>query len=394
MINIDEIKKQIQQTVVNTVETELENYDLRSLLEQNIVATVDEKVNATVTELLNRLINSETINQTVQSLISDDIQQKLNTAIASHIAGTVAQIDLGTEVSNRIVDFVEKRMKKSALPDNFIPAAAINFENFQLPASKIGAGSIIDFSSTGIQDHASETNLTVMDGQVVVERELTTQNLTVVGKGSVKNLTVDSIIVNHDIQIHGGKFAQDICNLIDNRIQRYHDKPIDLNGTALSSNQVMLLDNKSLGNTIVESNLRKLGRLVDLSVSGAADIAETVYIANGRIGVNTDEPAGAFTVWDEETEFTIRKYRNRNMYIGSTRDSDITLGVAGNGILEINRKGIATTAVQIGSVTISTAQTEPTHRGIPGDLVINSKPTANQPWAWRCMGGQVWNGLT
>ncbi len=394
MIDIDEIKKQIQQTVVKTVEAELGGYDLHNLLEQHIVATVDEKVNATVTELLNRLITSETINQTVNAMMSADIQQKLDTAIRSHIAGTVAQVDVGTEVSNRIVDFVERRMKKSALPENFIPAEAINFENFELPAGKIGTGIIKDFSSMGIQDHATETNLTVMDGQVVIESELTTQNLTVIGTGSIKNLIVDSITVNHDIEIHGGKFAQDICNLIDNRIQRHHDKPIDLNGAALSSNQVMLIDNKSLGNTIVESNLRKLGRLIDLSVTGEADIAETLYITNGKIGVNTDEPAGALTIWDEEAEFTVRKYKNRNMYIGSTRDSELTLGIGGNGILEINRKGIATSTVQIGSITISTAQSEPSHRGSPGDIVINSKPVATQPWAWRCMGGQSWAGLS
>jgi hypothetical protein len=194
--------------------------------------------------------------------------------------------------------------------------------------------------------------------------------------------------------IQSGKFVEDIRNLIDNRIEHHKNQQIDLQGRELTSNQVKLIDTKSLGPTVVESNLRKLGRLADLSVIGETNLAETVYVNNGRLGINTDEPAGVFTAWDEEAEITVRKYRNRNMYIGSTRDSDLTLGVAGNGVLEINRLGIATTTVKIGNVTISTASAEPVHRGAPGDLVINDRPTANQPWAWRCTGGENWVGLT
>ena len=81
------------------------------------------------------------------------------------------------------------------------------------------------------------------------------------------------------------------------------------------------------------------------------------------------------------------------MFIGSTRDSNITLGVAGNGVLEITRDGVATSAIKVGPITINTADVEPTHRGTPGDLVINSKPLKGQPWAWRCLGAEAWIGL-
>ena len=77
-----------------------------------------------------------------------------------------------------------------------------------------------------------------------------------------------------------------------------------------------LIDNNSLGNSIIESNLRKVGRLTSLSVTGITELADTVYINNGRLGVNTEEPAGVFTAWDEESELTVRKYKNRTMYVG------------------------------------------------------------------------------
>jgi len=393
MIDINEIEKQIQQAVAEKIEKELITYDLYNLLERQIVATVDEKVNATVTGLLNRLINSNSIAQQVNSQLAKDIQQKLDLEVKARVASTVSQTDVGTEISVRIADFVEHRMAKADLPNSFIPARSIDWQDFKLSADRIGRGVVESFVSSGIEDIASEINLTVMDGRVVVEQELVTQHLSVLGNTALKNLTVDRITINQDIVIQSGKFVEDIRNLIDNRIEHHKNQQIDLQGRELTSNQVKLIDTKSLGPTVVESNLRKLGRLTDLSVIGETNLAETVYVNNGRLGINTDEPAGVFTAWDEEAEITVRKYRNRNMYIGSTRDSDLTLGVAGNGVLEINRLGIATTTVKIGNVTISTASAEPVHRGAPGDLVINDRPTANQPWAWRCTGGTVWVGL-
>jgi hypothetical protein len=81
------------------------------------------------------------------------------------------------------------------------------------------------------------------------------------------------------------------------------------------------------------------------------------------------------------------------MYIGSTRDSDLTLGVGGNSVLEITRNGIATSAIKLGNISISAGDKEPTHRGAPGDLVINDQAGPTEPWAWRCTGGETWKPL-
>ena len=115
-----------------------------------------------------------------------------------------------------------------------------------------------------------------------------------------------------------------------------------------------------------------------------------MYVDNGRLGINTEEPAGVFTAWDEESEITIRKYKNRTMYIGSSRDSELVLGVNGNAVVAVRKHGIETNSVKIGNITVTTANQAPAHRGAPGDLVINEATVGNQPWAWRCTGGETW----
>lgn len=395
MININEIEKQVQESIKQKINSELDNFDIFEIIEQHIGKTVQDKVNVTVTALLNRLISENTVADQISSLSAAKIQEKLDLAIKARIAQTVSQTDVGTEISSRIAQFVENRMLQAALPNNFIPANAINWDNFALSADTIGTGTIENFCSTGIEDRASNVNLTVLDGQVIVEKQLVANDLKVVNIAEFRDATVNGrFTVNGTLVINDSEFNQSLCSLIDNRITRYNENhPLDLNGAALVSNTVKLIDNRSLGSTVIESNLRKLGRLLSLEVAGTTELAETVYAANGKVGINTDEPAGVFTVWDEESEISIRKYKNRNMYIGSTRDSELTLGVGGHSVLEINRNGVATPSLKLGNITITTGNVEPTHRASPGDLVINDHTDPSQPWAWRCVGGNTWKPL-
>lgn len=391
MIDINDIEKQVQAALKQKIDTELANYDLYTVIEQQINLTVQDKVNATVTGLLNRLVNSETIAQQVDALLGNELQDKVDLAVKSRAAQTVAQVDLGTQISKSINAFVEEKMISAALPQKFIPAASIDWYEFQLSAEHIGSGVVHDFTSDGIEDHATEINLTVLDGQVVIENEAVTKHLTVVDTADIKNLSVGKLVVNDGIIINDGNFAEQIRGLIDSRIsQRDSENNWDTNGKPLKSNGVVLVDNSRLGSSIVESNLRKLGRLTDLSVTGITQLAETVHIENGRMGLNTDEPSGVFTAWDEESEITIRKYKNRTMYIGSTRDSELVLGINGDAVVAVRKNGIETNSVKIGNITVTTANQEPSHRGAPGDLVINEATVGTQPWAWRCTGGETW----
>lgn len=395
MIDINDIEKQVQEALKQKIDTELANYDFYSLIENQILLHIQDKVNATVTQLLTSLVNVNSIQQQVDREMSKDIQDKLDLAVKSRVVQTVSQRDIGTEINNRIADFVEDRMERAVLPDSFIPAQSINWNNFKLPAEIIGNGTIENFSSQGIEDSAEEVNLTVLDGQVVVENELLTNYLAVLRSANIADLKVSNLTVDQKITINSPEFADQVKSLVDSRINQHSiENDLDLNGKPLMSNKVKLIDNKSLGSGIVESNLRKLGRLTNLNVTGETTLAETVYVDNGRLGINTEEPNGVFTAWDEESEISIRKYKNRTMFVGSTRDSELVLGVNGDAVVAVRKHGIETNSVKIGNITVTSTKREPTHRGSPGDLAVNEATVGNQPWAWRCTGGEKWIPLT
>jgi len=320
-----------------------------------------------------------------------DINKELFKILTNKINDILHNIDIGSIVLERIDEYVQSRATDGKLKQGMISHQRIDWSGYNLSANNIVDGTVRNFSSSGIEDHADEVNLTVLDGQVVIENEAVTNHLTVVDSANIKNLNVSKLVVNDGITIRNGDFADEIKGLIDSRIsQREVERKWELGAEPLTSNGNVLLDTNTLGNSIVSSNLRKLGRLTDLSVSGTTELAETMYISNGRIGINTDEPAGVFTAWDEESEVSIRKYKNRTMYIGSTRDSEIVLGVGGDAVLNIRKSGIESNSVKVGNITITSGNTEPSYRGSPGDLVINEVARAGQPWAWRCTGGESW----
>lgn len=320
-----------------------------------------------------------------------DINKEIRQVLSNKIDSIIHNIDIGSILLERIDQYVESRATNGKLQRGMIDHNRIDWTDYSLPADSIGTGTVHNFTSDGIEDLADDVNLTILNGQVVIENEAVAKHLTVVENANIKNLSVGKLVVNDGITIKNGDFAEQIRGLIDSRIsQRADEHGWDTNGKPLKSNDTVLINNSSLGNSVVESNLRKVGRLTDLAVIGETNLAETVHINNGRFGINTDEPAGVFTAWDEESEITIRKYKNRTMYIGSSRDSELVIGVNGNAVVAVRKHGIETNSVKIGNISISSGNCEPFHRGSPGDLILNEATVKGQPWAWRCIGGETW----
>lgn len=324
-----------------------------------------------------------------------DINEEIRKVLSNKINNIISNIDIGSILLERIDEYIESRATSGKLQRGMIDHRRVDWNDYELSAERITSGVLHDFTSDGIEDHATEINLTVLDGQVVVENETVTKHLSVVDSANIRNLSVGKLVINDDIVINNSKFAEQMQSLIDNRIsQKSNENPWDTHGKPLKSNDTVLVDGTRLGNTVVESNLRKLGRLSELAVAGTTELAETVFVENKKLGINTDEPAGVLTAWDEESEVSIRKYKNRTMYIGSTRDSELVLGVAGDAVLNIRKSGIEANSVKIGNITITSGKSEPTHRGSPGDLVVNEVASSGKPWAWRCTGGEIWLPLS
>lgn len=92
----------------------------------------------------------------------------------------------------------------------------------------------------------------------------------------------------------------------------------------IDNTEVITID--SLGPTIAKSNLKELGNLNSLTVTGNAFISEFAYFASGfgRLGLNTDEPNGALSIVENDVELVLGSPNYGRAQIGTYTNHDVT----------------------------------------------------------------------
>ena len=135
-----------------------------------------------------------------------------------------------------------------------------------------------------------------------------------------------------------------------------------------------------------------MGVLKQLTVAGEAHIYNTVSVLNKRLGVNTQEPEMALSVWDEEVSILAGKFKDKSAYIGTGRAQNLVLGVNRTPAVEIDIDGVtAVKKLRVGVHRISHGTEVPNYAGTKGDIVFNANPTINlNVFAWQCLGGFKW----
>ncbi len=195
----------------------------------------------------------------------------------------------------------------------------------------------------------------------------------------------------------------------------------------LKAEQAYLIDNtpvlsaNELGRTVTKSNLRQVGTLNNLVVSGNLNVSQFLIFDSGlnRLGIGTETPNATLSVASNTVEFIVQPgvsstdigtHTNSGLNIKTdgtdrisiTANGHITLGLKGNTETKINmygRVGIGVTSVE-SDVSLSTSGAVKFQNkkfevgsGIPaagaytvGDIIWNSAPSANQAIGWVCVG--------
>lgn len=261
-----------------------------------------------------------------------------------------------------------------------------------------------NFASAGILDQANKNELTVMDDVVVVENCLTTKTLEVVESARIQNLSVTGSIntdnhawvnlAEHISQQTLEKISSTWTDqLVDQVVQQIQEHGIDFDQITVGGNS--LINGSQLAPTVTESSLQSVGVLKTLRVQGESTFNNnTVNVLNKRLGVNTETPEMALSVWDEEVSIVVGKNRSNEAYIGTNRDQGIAIGVNRKPQIEINTDGLTTVKkLQVGLHKISHAPQVPGWSGTRGDIVFNSNPGADRVFAWVCLGAYKWQVL-
>jgi hypothetical protein len=253
----------------------------------------------------------------------------------------------------------------------------------------------------GVQSQSKNIELTVLDQHVVVENQFTAKSIEAVESLTVKNLVVKGSI-NTD-----NKSWNELANAISDKtfnkltkdwtetlIQQVRES-ITSGGIDFANIKVdgeLLVNNGVLSAGVKESKLTSVGTLKSLNVSGDTKLNETVNVGKQRVGINTEEPDMALSVWDEEVSISTGKYKQQVGYIGTTRKQGLVIGINRAPAIEITEAGLTTVKqLQVGFFKLSHGTEVPNYSGTKGDIVFNSNPSIENPvFAWQCLGGFKW----
>lgn len=344
---------------------------------------------------------SDAVSQNISNVLKD-VRVKVEQMVADAIKAELASFD--DAVVRALNDNFTKRLDTFNFPDESIPIKALRFDQAQtLSGDRVAGGIIRNFNSTGIQDSATDCRITILDESTVIENQLLSNGLRVVGDTSLEGTIriVGQLDKTTDFyQTLVAETAQQVgSSLNDALFAGFSDKVFDLIKTQgisvdkLSVGDKLLIEGgKKLSANIQDSNLRTVGNLKELQVDGELMVNNgSIYVGKKRVGINTVEPGGALSVWDGEIEFEVSKASENVGYIGLPRKQDLVIGVnSQKNIRVLSNGGTEIKKLHLGAMSFESDSAPPNYAGTKGAVVFNSNPSEGGPMGWVCLGGAKW----
>ena len=256
--------------------------------------------------------------------------------------------------------------KSPRIKEKSIQVDQLNLVENSLSGDLIDGGIITHFSSTGIEDRSTSTQITIQDGVVEVAKDL-----------HIK-----------------GKISADRLEYVSAQVPKLNVKT----AVMIDNNEVLWKDR--LGSIVKTSNLEEVGVLKSLQVS------KTLFVAEGRVGVNTRTPSSEFSVLSNGHEI-ITRHTGETGYVGSHTHTPFSIGtdntprltvksngditVAGNvgiGVLNPKEKLEISGNIKFADVIFSSDHQVPT-KGTwsTGSIVWNNRPAKGLSAGWICIKG-------
>lgn len=322
--------------------------------------------------------------------LETEIKDKINQAVGKAVNDLMNTGEWATQIRTQAIAQFVRSMHKS-LPDqvddkirDYIDAVFANFEY------------------TGIDDKATKTELTLLDGIVVAENDFVAKNIQ-----GVESVKTNDLIVNGGIAGAGARAFEDaIKENVFNKVMAASETALTesviekskagINFNSVSINGTPLFENDTLNKSIKNTSITQVGTLTSLEVAGEATLNNTMVVARDRVGINTESPTASFDLWDEEVQIAIGKRKERTGFIGSNRLQNLQIGVNGKGNITITDKNVVIVEnLQIDKNRISWGSEVPGYSGGKGDIVYNtSVGPKNTVFAWVCVGGYNWVALS
>lgn len=349
------------------------------------------------------MIDSSTLATTIQSQISNTVDDHIREYVGQIIRELSLDSTWISKIEQQINDGIARRLgqQMSMIDVNSLVADAMDAavaRYFERQPTK-----------PGVDDQASETQMTVRNGSVAVTHSLATPALTVAQDAIVSGtLSVQNIAIRGSINTDNRSWQELTDNLAAATLQQLDhewrdrlvkqvrqtisDKGIDFERVTVSGSA--LIENGHLNDHITSSNLTKLGTLEQLTVSGQADLGESLAVRARRVGINTQHPDMALSVWDEEVSLAFGKHKQQTAYLGTLKPQAMVIGVNRMAAIDITDQGRVTiNHLTVGRHRVCHEAEIPNYSGTKGDIVFNSNPRGDGIWGWQCLGAFKWQPL-
>jgi hypothetical protein len=389
-----ELRNKISDEVVKTIA----NTEVTVIVERIITQRLNERVVEFNIETKTKQQLEQTLTQ-ITNQLSTSLAKSANEQITAEVARRVAVMDIGPIIQSIVENKISNLVQTGAFGKESIDHTSIDFKGFKFSGDAVKGGIIENFGSTGIDDRATQIQMTLMDQAVAFERAIWTPSAIVKGK-----LTVEGdLVVLGDID-SSGPAANTLANLAvekikaDTELLNLHSENIlasisqhglDLDRITQGGREIV--KGNQLGYHITDSNLQRVGMLRDLQTQGENLLSDTLYVTGKRVGINTIEPSAVFVVWDEEVELVITKHSQDTGYIGTPRYQSLILGANNKDNLILNTDGsVEIENLRVGNTPMSSATAAPDYNAITGTIVWNENPAQGGPVGWICLGATRW----
>ena len=389
MINID-LEKHINSQIEQTIRSYLNSDELKTKIQEQVDKAIGSIIETVAAKAYVEIVKKPEIVDHIQSIIEIEAGAAIQQESLSLVRTELSRLPVRSIIEDTTKNELNLRLSNINFPNGSIDPAAIAWHKGAVNGNYVLGGIHQQFNSTGIEDKASSVQLTVLDNHVVVEGDFTAMNLTAADTITAKNLSltgsfeIGTEIIDHGpfsqlIQQHATMIAEDL-------IQPY--KPL-LNGDQ------PIIANDTIAPKVQYSNLRKVGNLQDLTVTGDTKLSETMFVSAGnKVGINTEEPRGALTVWDEDSEVSFMRTNRQTMFLGTTRLGSLELGTnsASQLVLSENQVEIKS-PIKIMGLKFSVQDTIPEYNGELNEVVFVKTARADQPKLYTCVGNSRWQAL-
>lgn len=249
---------------------------------------------------------------------------------------------------------------------------------------------------TGIDDQATSTQLTVMDEHTVVENKLVANSIQAMDAVLTKDLVVTGTINvdNASWDVLANEISTKTLRQVDEQWKGQLVEQVrnQIQSQGIDFEQVRVGNDYLVNGNRLSSAISEIGPLKRLEVQGRDDNSRSLFVAGNRVGINTQEPESVLSIWDEEVQVTVNKYKNQEAYIGTARSQALNIGVNKDPQIQIGTDGItAIKKLRVAQYRIGHTAEVPNWSGTKGDVMFNANPSVENPvFAWVCLGGFQW----